>query len=158
MKHFVKPLLEATQNTFAMMLQQNVRFSAPTASSDPSAHIVVSAVIGLSGDITGAVAVRFATPVALAVAKKFSGIDVALGSEDLTDAIGEIANMIAGSAKSEFTGFDVSISCPTVISGEGHTIQSTSDSTCVSIPCKTDLGEFTVEIAIAARKPAQVAQ
>jgi chemotaxis protein CheX len=67
--------------------------------------------------------------------------------EDCTDAIGEMANMVAGNAKNNFPNPDTSISVPSVILG-AHKISYPSGIPIISIPCSTDRGEFIVDIAL----------
>ncbi len=153
MDEYIQPLMDATEKTFELMLSHGVRFYDPTPITKFPSNAGVSGIIGFSGDLVGAVAVSFPTETAQAVINKFCGMEVPLDSEDFTDAVGEIANMIAGATKAEFFGKQVTISCPTVIVGEGHTIQRPSGAQCVCIPCESDLGRFIVEIAIAQQTP-----
>ncbi len=154
MDEYIQPLMDATEKTFELMLSNSVRFYDPTPINNFPSNAGVSGVIGLSGDVAGAVAVSFPTKTAQAVINKFCGMEVPVDSEDFTDAVGEIANMIAGATKAEFFGMNIDISCPTVIIGEGHTIQRPSGAKCVCIPCESDLGRFIVEIAIAPKTTA----
>ena len=66
--------------------------------------------------------------------------------DELSDAVGELVNMIAGSAKAQFEGKDISISCPNMVLGDSHTVQSGSDTVGVVIPCESDCGVFSVEV------------
>lgn len=151
MDKYVQPLMDATEKTFEMMLARSVRFHDPAPIKAFPTNAGVSGVIGLSGDVSGAIAVSFPTQTALAVVSAFCSMQVELGSEDFIDAVGEIANMIAGAAKAEFLGLNVSISCPTVIIGEGHMLQRPSTSKCWCVPCECDLGRFIVEITVASQ-------
>jgi chemotaxis protein CheX len=74
-------------------------------------------------------------------------MDIDPGTADFADAIGELANMVAGSAKSDL-GVIANISLPSVIIGHGHTIARLSGVPCVVIPCRTAVGEFAVEVNI----------
>jgi chemotaxis protein CheX len=69
------------------------------------------------------------------------------GTADFTDAVGELANMIAGGAKKHL-GNAASITVPSVIIGKGHQIARLSDVPCLVIPCTTAAGDFAVEINI----------
>ena len=68
--------------------------------------------------------------------------------EDFTDAIGELANMVAGGAKSQFEGMDISISLPNVVIGQAHVVSATKKSPRIIIPCTTDVGPFEVEVGM----------
>jgi chemotaxis protein CheX len=78
------------------------------------------------------------------------GAEVTELDEDCTDAIGEIANMIAGNAKTDFPGTGNSISVPSVVVGK-HKVSYPSGIPIISIPCLTDKGELFIEIAIKAK-------
>jgi chemotaxis protein CheX len=79
--------------------------------------------------------------------KAFAGSEFPLESPDFADAIGELANMIAGGAKKDL-GAAASITCPNVIIGKGHHIARLSGVPCLVIPCSTPVGDFAVEVCI----------
>ena len=64
-----------------------------------------------------------------------------------TDAIGEIANMVAGNAKTDFPSNNNSISVPSVVVGK-HKVSYPSGIPIVSIPCTVEKGQLVVEVAI----------
>jgi len=72
---------------------------------------------------------------------------------DCTDAIGEIANMIAGNAKSEFPDDNITISVPSVIVGQ-HRVAYPSGITIISIPCQASDGEIVIDVALKMKKSA----
>jgi len=94
------------------------------------------------------------------VVEQFMNITMPSDSEDFADAVGELVNMVSGSAKAQFEGHDVRISVPSVVVGSNHTVQSMSDAFCVRIPCDSEFGGFSVEVAMkvadggAAKRPA----
>lgn len=145
---YVTAFISATQKVFNTMLQLSVTFGKPVVTQGVPSKFDVSGVIGMSGDITGAVVLSFPTETALGVVKAFTGESVSTDNEDFSDAIGELANMVSGNAKSKFDGKSVSISCPCVIIGSDHKIQQPSESNCISIPCNCACGEFAVEFCI----------
>jgi len=130
-----------------MMLRLDVTFDPPNSITTASPNHDVSGIIGLSGDVMGSVILSFPTESAEKIIGKFIGFEVKAGSEDFSDAIGELANMVAGSAKAKISGKNISISCPSVVVGKNHCVQQPSDSTSIIIPCKTELGNFNVEIS-----------
>jgi chemotaxis protein CheX len=79
-----------------------------------------------------------------------TGTEIDPASSDFVDAIGELANMIAGSAKKDL-GRSASIAIPTVIIGKDHKIGRLTGVPCVVIPCQTDVGDFAVEVNIVPR-------
>lgn len=145
---FINAFVGSIVNVFKTMVSTTVTVGKPVLKQ---AHLVsaeVSGVIGLSGDVQGCVVLSFPGGVACQLASRFAGTELTLQHPDFTDAIGELANMVAGNAKKDFTGYDASISLPSVIVGSGHTVSQSKASPFVIIPCKTELGDFNVEIAL----------
>lgn len=149
--HFIKSL----QDVLSTMASTTVAVGKPSRKSDPLATYDVSGIIGFSGDFIGSMVLSFQKPTALAIVKAFAGQECPVESPDFTDAIGELANMIAGSAKKSFRG--TSISLPTVIIGEGHIIGRLHDVPCILLPCSTPDGAFVVEINVKSVKNAEAA-
>jgi len=158
---FITPFVDSTKSVFSMMLQLPVTCAMPQRAADiPSRKTDVSGIIGLSGDVTGCVVLAFPMATAEKVVERFVGMAMPSDSEDFADAVGELVNMVSGSAKAQFEGHDVRISVPSVVVGSNHTVQSMSDAFCVRIPCDSEFGGFSVEVAMkvadggAAKRPA----
>jgi chemotaxis protein CheX len=77
----------------------------------------------------------------------FAGCAIEPGTPDFSDAIGELANMIAGGAKKHL-GANANITVPSVIIGPGHQIARLSGVPCIVIPCSTPAGDFAVEVNV----------
>ena len=108
----------------------------------------VSAVIGLSGKAKGTVVLSASREVALHVAGSLLGNRPAEINADVTDAMGEMTNMIAGQAKAQLEHFAMSVSLPTVITGKGHCIEFPKNVTPISIPFLCDWGLLALEVAL----------
>ncbi len=92
--------------------------------------------------------IHFTFETASKIATAFAGIEINPQHPDFADAIGELANMVAGGAKSKFKGLDISISLPNVIVGKDHNVSASKNSPRIIIPCNTSLGAFQVEIGM----------
>lgn len=146
---YITPFIFAIKNVFHTMLGLTITFGKPELrSAIPSQAFDVSGLIGMSGDLIGLVMLNFPLESAKGIINQFTGMEIDVNSEDFGDAVGELVNMISGSAKAQFEGKNVSISCPSVVVGENHKIQMPSDSICITIPCESDCGRFAVEICI----------
>lgn len=145
---YIKAFISSIQNVFATMFQLPVTVGTPYIKGDPSPQYDVSGIIGMSGDVFGSVVLSFPTDTAESVVALFTGSKLELGTPDFADAIGELVNMVSGGAKANFKDRRVSISCPSVVIGEGHRLARQSDIPCIVIPCTTDCGELSLEIAI----------
>lgn len=145
---YIKAFISSIQNVFATMFQLPVTVGTPYIKGDPSPQYDVSGIIGMSGDVFGSVVLSFPTETAESVVALFTGTQLEIGTPDFADAIGELVNMVSGGAKANFKDRKVSISCPSVVIGEGHRLARQSDIPCIVIPCTTDCGELSLEIAI----------
>ena len=122
LEQYVKPFVNATLNTFKAFVgfelnAGNPHFSGRSLGFDQD----ISAVIGLSGDIRGAVVISMKKKFAIKVADTLVGIAHSDMDDDIVDAIGEIVNIIAGNVKNEVPGGEkIVISLPTVVKGKEH--------------------------------------
>jgi chemotaxis protein CheX len=151
---FINPFVNAITNVFETMVHTKVTIGKPMLKQADVVTAEVSGIIGLSGDVQGCVVLSFSGEVACKVASTFAGTELTLKSPDFSDAIGELANMVAGNAKKDFEGHHASISLPSVIIGPGHRVSQSRSSPFLIIPCQTALGNFTVEVALIASKQA----
>jgi chemotaxis protein CheX len=110
----------------------------------------VSGVIGLAGSCKGILAIHLPDKVAMAITGSFLGMDVTEVDDDVTDAIGELANMVAGNIKMilDEAGNNVTLSIPSCVHGEEYTMDTVSDSERVVIPFDIESGQFLVELQI----------
>ncbi len=152
---FINPFVKSICNTFETMCSLPVTVKKPEMKTDNGPTSDVSSIIGFSGDAAGSVALHFSFDTASQLATKFAGIDITPEHDDFADAIGELANMVAGGAKAQFQGVDVSISLPNVIVGLNHNLSASKSVPRIIIPCDTELGSFIVEIGmILTKQPA----
>lgn len=159
---FINPFVASIANVFETMVNTKVKVEKPMLKQADLITAEVSGIIGLSGDVQGCVVLSFPGDVATKIASKFAGTELPVNHPDFTDAVGELANMVAGNAKKDFPDqADVSISLPSVIIGPGHKVSQSKSSPFLVIPCDTEFGRFNVEVAlivnktpVAAKKPA----
>jgi len=152
---YINPFMTAVKNVFKTMLQMDVQFGKPHVKTEEGASHDVSGIIGLSGDVVGAVIVSFPRLAATRIASAFAGMDLSESDDDFADAIGELANMISGNAKKDFDGLRVFISTPSVVIGSNHLIRNTKVTPRLVIPCTCPGGSFVVEVGMKASGNAQ---
>ena len=87
----------------------------------------------------------------MAITGRFLGLEVDSVDEDVTDAFGELANMLAGNIKMvlDESGKDITLSVPSYVFGADYHVECIADSNWVVIPFESDDGEFLVELQIA---------
>lgn len=83
----------------------------------------VTAMVGLAGQYNGLVSIHIPSPLAMNITSQMLGMEVSEINQDVNDALGEIANMVAGCFKQHFSkgGSDVRISIPSVVYGADYT-------------------------------------
>ena len=145
--YFVRSITEVLDT----MAHVKVTIGKPFLKTNPAVMYDVSGIIGLSGSVSGSMVLSFQYRTAEAVVTAFAGTPIGQDSPDFADAIGELANMIAGSAKTNL-GENANMSVPSIVMGPGHQIARLQGVPCVIIPCKTDSGDFAVEVNITPSK------
>ncbi len=144
---FINPFIQSVKRVFETMVHVKMTVGKPYLKQNAEAADV-SGIIGFSGDAAGAVVISFANDVACKAASSFAGIEIDENHPDFADAIGELANMVAGNAKKEFTDFNIKISLPSVVIGEKFVVSNSKTTPRIVIPCKCELGEVYVEVAM----------
>jgi chemotaxis protein CheX len=121
-----QPLLElAVREVFEIMLNCKLEGDAEPESSSGG----LTAMVGLAGQLCGLVTLRCTTKSAASMASRLLGTEIQQGDKQMFDAIGEIANMVAGNFKNKLTGLadTCMLSVPTVISGSNYSCHSMAD-------------------------------
>jgi chemotaxis protein CheX len=128
--------LDVELNKLFVCVHENERFTG------------LSGIIGLSGDVQGVVIIRFPLKTALVVVSRLIGEEVTLINDDVTDAIGELTNIIAGSAKKDFTDLNISIGLPTVAEGSDYVLHLSKDTPTFCARMASDMGDFEINVNI----------
>jgi chemotaxis protein CheX len=142
-----KPFVKATRDILDTMAGMRAEAGNPYVKKGHAAKGDISAIVGVTGDKTGTIAVSFTRNCAIALVKGMLGDDIQDILQDVQDAVGEVTNMVSGQARAALVekGITLQGSTPTVIVGDGHLIRHISSNPVVAIPFSTDSGEFTVE-------------
>ncbi len=146
--NYINPFVVAAKNVFETMI--NVPFSLGKPSLKTGSQVPpheISSIIGLSGNVRGSMVISLSHAVAFLLASALIGEPVSELNGDCIDAIGEIANMIAGNAKTDFPGGNNASSTPSVVVGK-HKVSYPSGLPIITIPCITDKGDMFIEIAL----------
>lgn len=145
---YINPFLSSTISAFDTMLACVLTRGTPYIKNGSQPSHEVSGVIGLSGRAQGTVVVGLGREAALKVAEILLQERPPEINGDVVDAVGELANIIAGRAKSQLEHLDLSISLPSVITGKSHCIQFPTKVTPICIPFESELGPITVEVGL----------
>lgn len=144
--------------TIEMMLGSTPIRQAPYMKDNSIAQGDISGIIGFADRaLSGSVALSFPTKSVLEVYELMMGEKVSRINTDVQDRVGELANIIAGTAKKYFDEINVQfhISIPTVVVGNNHTITPRVGTPVVVVPFKMAGNiEFTLEISMKIEKRA----
>ncbi len=141
-------IIEATTDIFSTMLMMDLDVGDPLEGADGDVLSNITSMLGLGGDIRGMLAVHCPAAVAMAITGGFLGMDVDELNEDVKDAIGEIANMVAGNLKVAFAGYDMKIelAIPSSVVGESFRVAGMLGARRVAVPFAMEGGQFLVEL------------
>lgn len=145
----INPFINATLHVLETMASTKTKAGKPYLKKEEVAKGDVTGVIGLTGDSRGTVSVSFSEKCILAIVSKMFAEELTELNDEITDAVGELTNMISGQArqKLELVGKSLKAAIPTVIMGKDHTISHITSYPVVAIPFTTDNGDFTIEIS-----------
>lgn len=139
------PFIKATLETFATMTDLKLVPGKIKVKDNKDPSYDVSGIIGIGGGAKGSVALCFPRLTALGVVRAFMGEKI-ISTNKMVDAIGELANIVAGAAKRDLAQYKIQISLPTVIMGEGHAINVPGDAICLLVPFNCEAGKFSLNL------------
>jgi chemotaxis protein CheX len=151
MEMYIKPFVNATLDTFKAfagfdLAVGNPHFSGRTLGFEYD----ISAIIGFSGGIRGAVVISMTKSLIIKLADTLAGVPHSEIDDDAVDAIGEIVNIIAGNIKREVPdGEKIEISLPTVVKGRGSSFSwpgKRSRTLCIAFKYKEDTFHLLVDM------------
>jgi chemotaxis protein CheX len=145
---FINPFVAATQDVFSTMLGQTLTRGAIGLIKDHAPVHEVNGLIGLTGRCQGMVVVSIGRDTALVAAEIMLGSRPNELNGEVADAVGELANMIAGAAKTQLAEYNLSIGLPTVICGKSHSISFPSKSRPIAIPFDSAIGPVCIEVGL----------
>jgi chemotaxis protein CheX len=147
---YINPFLGAASNALDIMAGVKIQRGTPFVRDKFQALADMSGIIGFAGDSQGAVILSFPFDLAKLVFQKMTGDQDASDIKAVADAIGELANMIAGGAKAPLSemGLNIQISIPTVVSGHDHMVSVKSTGPCIVVPFEMEGKTFWVQISM----------
>lgn len=150
---FLLPFIEAVHSTFETMMRRNISRKEIYTKKNHVMFGDISGVVGISGKICGTSSVSLPGPMAIECIGDMMREEISDGLVDtmVQDGVGEIINMVAGSAKTALANTEYEIECtlPTIISGRGHELYHREGTCNVSIIFETDKGEeFALDVCM----------
>lgn len=113
----------------------------------------ISGTIGFNGDdICGNLSLIFPMNTALAIFRNMMGMapDSEVNAAEVNDVVGELANMVAGGAKSRLQEKDINfkIGLPSVVVGVGHSIEPPKNVQTAVVPMAVEPQGFYIELSL----------
>ena len=142
----VNPFIASMKSVMQTMVQSKCE-PGPYQTVSEGAHLFgVSAVIGLSGELTGALTFSTSPASACKILHQMAGMEATEPDEFVRDAIGEISNMIAGYGKRDLEKFQLKLGLPQVLIGEGIVLYTPRWAQHIWMQVETDIGPCTLDI------------
>jgi chemotaxis protein CheX len=120
----IKNLIEDTRSVFSTML--GLELMHLPLEVDPLKNFTdcISAMVGLAGTYNGLVSVHQPISLGTRLAGVMLDTELEEGDKDILDALGEVANMVAGNLKQHLSkgGSDIRLSTPSVVTGHEYLI------------------------------------
>jgi chemotaxis protein CheX len=150
---FVNPFISSAMNAVHTVCGIDMQRGMPyVRGSDPPHLYDVSSAVKLTGPITGLVTINFERQVICSLMSKTNGEQVTKISKAVQDTVGEMATMMAESAREhvEEAHRSFKVSAPMVISSRFQSHNYPLGVPCIVVPFRTAPGEFTIEVAVSA--------
>ena len=144
----INPVLTATREVFERMLGCTPRRTGLVLRGESPQGWHVSAVVRVSGGAVGSIVVRLPRSVALEALKRMTGTEAVEIDDEVRDAVGELTNMIAGSARSTLADLALALSLPSVVVGEADDVVYPPEVQPFCILFDSELGPFQIEVGL----------
>ena len=144
----INPFVRSALSVFRTMLDCAIQREGLSLRTGSTPAFDVTAVIGLSGVIRGSVVLSVPRAVAFKVVERLVGIETVEIDQIVVDAVGEMANMIAGGAKAELAAYRLSLGLPSVVVGKDHQIFFPENVSPLCISFRTAWGPTSLEVAL----------
>ena len=143
----INPFIEATVNTLQMMASITAVPGEVTLKENRKTWGVITGIIGLvSSEHSGSMIISFNEAAILKIASQILGVTYAGINEDVTDVVGELTNIVSGSAKNALaeSGINLDMALPVVIEGKSVEINQLKGAV-IAVPFDIPDGKFVIE-------------
>jgi chemotaxis protein CheX len=141
-------IITGIKDVFSTMLMVELESGAVIENERCSLQSNLTSMIGLGGGMRGLLAIHCPASVAQAITGAFLGMEVDELNDDVKDAIGEIANMVAGNLKVSYAkiAINLDLAIPTSIVGESFSVSGLAGADRIVVPLKMAGETFWVEL------------
>ncbi len=141
-------IVKGANDVFSTMLMVELESEEIILNKRGKIQSNLTSMIGLGGGIRGVLAIHCPATVAKDITGGFLGMEVEELNDDVKDAIGEIANMVAGNLKVAYAAIAVNIelAIPTSVVGESFNVCGATKAQRVIVPLKMAGERFWIEL------------
>ena len=146
---FLNPFLTSFLNTMETMAMMKLTPEKPRLKQGHTALGDVSGLMGMvAKEAKGSMSITFEEEFALNTMEKMLGERPAAVTEEVSDMVGEICNIVVGGAKRILSenGFEFDMATPAVVTGKQHSIQHKSKGKIILVPFHSEYGKAYIEI------------
>lgn len=146
---YINPFLRSTRDLFTTMLRAEIQRADISVGKDNVRTNGIIALISFTGSVRGMIALVFPTDTAVAVANRLLGDGAPVTDGDVADTMAEMANMVGGGAKADFSAADgvpVVLGLPTVMRGSDARVDYPAGALWVDVFFQSALGPFSLHV------------
>lgn len=145
----INPFIESISELFSMMLNAKAERGKITATRDECPAFDVAAMIGISGESKGTVAILLPSDTAIGIVGRLMGMEFEEVDDTVKDGLAEVVNIVAGGAKARLSGDKgepMSLGLPSVVTGSNYQIEHPKGSIWLEVPFESDLGALVMRV------------
>ena len=147
----IHTIVETTEQVFTDMVALSASAGTSFERKGLPPHESIAGVIHLSGKYTGYAAIHLPSTVAALVTSSMMYMELdKVTEENVSDSVGELANILAGNIKSalDSSGRAIRLSWPMLVHGQDFAADRLPGATPITVPFYLDDGEFLVEVQL----------
>ncbi len=145
----INPVYEATKQIMKTMVDLDISREPISVSDGMVPSKEANVVLGVTGDLKGSILFSFPKQMVLNMVSSMSGLELDTIDQFVSSAMGEIANIIGGTAVTKLSenGYICDITPPQIFIGEYKSISMASQKSII-LPIMTEIGKFEVIIIL----------
>jgi chemotaxis protein CheX len=144
----VNPFVEGALHILDTTAFVKVKPDTPFLKKDSRPLGDISGILEISGDLKGSAAISFSERCILGIVSAMFGEDMTQINEEITDAVGEISNMIAGHVTTKIAEMDkrVKVKFVKVCTGDESIDHIKEGGHVLVLPFRTTKGRMVIEV------------
>jgi chemotaxis protein CheX len=144
----INPFIQGTLYILDTTASLKARPGVASLKTDAPSVGDISGVLSITGDIAGSVSISFTERSILGIVSAMFGEQMTLMDEDITDAVGEICNMVSGHVTTKMTemGKKVRVKLQEVKTGTRHSVVNPGK--VLVFPFETTKGNLTIGVSL----------